>query len=149
MSRASAGRGRNEAAARHPRPHLPARRQPQAIAGSASGDRRPAQRDIVRHPRGGDTIEVGRTAYSSARCGGAGTGGPRAKRAIRNPVGDREVWCGLDDQSTFDRCSAICYIGVRAVGAGHGAARTRAGPSAPQRCSLRATGACSRSQRRD
>ncbi len=76
--------------------------------------------DIVTHVRDGDTIEVGGLPI---RLQGVAApelnqrGGQKATRVMRNLVLDREVWCDLDGASTFDRCSAICYIAVRDIGA--------------------------------
>jgi micrococcal nuclease len=75
---------------------------------------------LVSRVRDGDTIVVGDVPI---RLQGIAApelnerGGPRATRAMRSLVLDKEVWCDLDGKRTFDRCSAICYIGVRDVGA--------------------------------
>ena len=76
--------------------------------------------DLVTHVRDGDTIEVGTLPI---RLQGLAApernerGGPRATRAMRDLVLEREVWCDLDGERSFDRCSAICYVGVRDVAA--------------------------------
>lgn len=76
--------------------------------------------DLVTHVRDGDTIEVGGLPI---RLQGIAApeldepGGALAHWVMRNLVLDRELWCDLDGERTFDRCSAICYLMVRDIGA--------------------------------